>query len=98
MTSTKTRADGTFLFAWGERGTGDGQFTGAHSIAINNEGELFVCDEDRVQVFASDGAYLRSWTARGLPEDFHNSLGGVTVDPAGRVYVTIPPADRVRSH
>ena len=59
----KFSADGTFLFEWGERGTGAGQFDLPHGIARDNDGRLYVADRSnkRIQVFDADGRFLQQW-------------------------------------
>jgi DNA-binding beta-propeller fold protein YncE len=85
---------GRFLRAWGSKGNGDGQFLqpswpddgdGPVGIAVSASGEVFVTDHwnHRVQVFASDGVFLRKW---GQPAAL-NTPSGVALDAAGHVYV-----------
>jgi DNA-binding beta-propeller fold protein YncE len=56
----KFRADGTFVTAWGERGTAPGQFDGPHGLAFDSQGRLFVADRsnNRIQIFDQDGRFL----------------------------------------
>ena len=58
----KFAADGTYLFSWGEPGTGPGQFALPHGVWIDRRGRVLVCDRenDRVQVFDQDGKSCRS--------------------------------------
>jgi hypothetical protein len=55
--------DGKFVNAWGELGSGPGQFSIPHSIAVDSKGQLYVADRNnvRVQVFDSKGKYLTEW-------------------------------------
>ena len=65
--------DGNWVKAWGEHGTGPGQFSTPHSIAADNDGNIYVADRDnwRVQVFDTDGQYLREFTVNYIfPEDY----------------------------
>lgn len=57
----KTDKDGNWIKSWGEPGTGPGQFNTPHSIAIDAEGHVYVADRGngRIQVFDTDGKYLR---------------------------------------
>ncbi|XP_077994390.1 E3 ubiquitin-protein ligase TRIM45-like [Glandiceps talaboti] len=52
--------NGELIDTFGTKGTNDGQFGYPHAIAINKEGEVFVCDKgnNRVQVFDADGHFL----------------------------------------
>ncbi|MHB8898641.1 MAG: peptidyl-alpha-hydroxyglycine alpha-amidating lyase family protein [Thermoguttaceae bacterium] len=54
---------GNFVKAWGQRGTGPGQFSLVHSIALDSKGNVYVADRNnaRVQVFDPDGKFLDQW-------------------------------------
>ncbi len=56
-------ADGKLLRSWGEPGTGPGQFMLPHGIGISPDRRLFVADRenDRIQIFRTDGSYLGEW-------------------------------------
>lgn len=56
-------ANGKYLNEWGDLGSGPGQFSIAHSIAIDSKGRLFVADRNnaRIQVFDSKGKYIEEW-------------------------------------
>lgn len=105
--------DGTFLRSWGSKGTAPGQFhdpkaldgtgPGPEGIAVDRNGVVYVTDpwNHRVQVFASDGRYLREW--RHLPgpcgqfntpdaiarckRSYLDAPTGIAVDRNGRVFV-----------
>ena len=65
--------DGNWVKAWGEYGTEPGQFSTPHSIAADNDGNIYVSDRDnwRVQVFDTDGRYLREFTVNYIfPKDY----------------------------
>jgi len=65
----KFSKDGTFIKAWGTKGTGPGQFDGPHCIAMDSRGRLFVCDRsnNRIQIFDQDGNFLDQWKQFGRP-------------------------------
>ena len=58
---------GSFLTQWGGHGKEPGQFEVAHSIAIDADGALWVADweNQRIQVFDTNGKYLREMKYRG---------------------------------
>jgi DNA-binding beta-propeller fold protein YncE len=60
-------ADGTYLGEWGTPGTGQSQFHFIHSVAVDSQGRVYVSDREnnRVQIFDKDGAFLREWTHLG---------------------------------
>ncbi len=59
----KFSKDGKFLFAWGKKGTGEGEFNTPHAIRLDSKGNLFVGDRenDRVQVFDQNGKFIRTF-------------------------------------
>jgi len=56
--------NGDWVKSWGEPGTGPGQFRLPHSIAIDSEDNIYVGDRSnaRIQVFDTDGNYLREFS------------------------------------
>jgi DNA-binding beta-propeller fold protein YncE len=65
----KFNAEGKLLKDWGERGTDIGQFHTPHSIVIDAKGTVYVADREnrRIQVFDSDGTFLKVWSNVGAP-------------------------------
>jgi DNA-binding beta-propeller fold protein YncE len=63
----KYDANGDWVKSWGERGTGPGQFRLPHAIAVDNQDRIYVGDRSnrRIQVFDSDGTFLRMFTING---------------------------------
>ena len=57
----KVDKDGNWIKTWGEPGAGPGQFNTPHSIAIDDADNVYVADRGngRIQVFDTDGKYLR---------------------------------------
>jgi peptidylamidoglycolate lyase len=75
----KFSADGRYLFEWGRRGTGPGQFDVPHSVELDSTGRVYVADRGnaRVQIFDAMGKYLseikgadygRPWAVRIGPD------------------------------
>ena len=60
---------GTFVKEWGGKGTGPGQLSEPHTIAIDSRGRLFVGDREnnRIQIFDQDGKFLDEWRQFGRP-------------------------------
>jgi DNA-binding beta-propeller fold protein YncE len=58
-----------YLGQWGSEGEGEGQFVLPHAITADDEGLVYVADRTkwRVQIFSSDGEFLRQWTHIGKP-------------------------------
>jgi DNA-binding beta-propeller fold protein YncE len=61
--------NGNFIKSWGGNGTEPGKFEVAHGIAIDAIGELWVADREnqRIQIFDQDGAFVKMVKFAGLP-------------------------------
>ena len=57
----KFTQDGKFIKEWGTKGTGRGELSEPHTIAIDSRGRLFVGDREnnRIQIFDQDGTVPR---------------------------------------
>jgi hypothetical protein len=60
---SKWSPSGELIRTFGTWGYGDGQFRGAHSLAMDSQGRLFVADRGnrRIQIFDQDGNHLDTW-------------------------------------
>jgi DNA-binding beta-propeller fold protein YncE len=60
---SKFAPDGKFIKSFGSYGYGPGQFRGAHALAFDSKGRLFVADRGnrRIQIFDQDGKHLDTW-------------------------------------
>lgn len=85
-------AAGEWLQTWGRPGSGPGEFTTPHAIWIDDENRVLVADREnnRVQLFTRDGAFLDTWGDFYHPMDIYG-------DAAGAIYVTdqIPRLSRL---
>jgi DNA-binding beta-propeller fold protein YncE len=63
----KLDPQGKFLMQWGKKGKDSGQFSTAHSLAIDAQDRIYVGDRgnQRVQVFDSSGQHLADWSGFG---------------------------------
>lgn len=79
-------ADGELAASWGEPGTGPGAFMCPHWVHVTAAGEVVVADRenDRLQVFTPDGAFVREHTQVQRPT-------AVVDDPQGRWWVSELP-------
>jgi sugar lactone lactonase YvrE len=64
---------GTFIRAWGKKGSGPGEFDAPHSLAMDSRGRLFVADRgnSRIQIFDQDGKFLEAWKQFGRPSGLY---------------------------
>jgi len=79
---------GTFITAWGDSGSGDGQFDVPRGVAVDSSGSVYVVDtgNHRIQKFDSEG-YDTQWGTQGAGDGQFSSPSGVAVDGSGNVYV-----------
>jgi DNA-binding beta-propeller fold protein YncE len=70
--------DGKLVTSWGTPGHAEGQFHLPHSIAIDDDGKLYVADRAnrRIQIFTPEGAFLGQWTGMGGPNDITRGPNG----------------------
>jgi hypothetical protein len=63
--------EGEWRTSFGELGQDPGEFMTPHSIIVDRENRLVVCDRenDRVQVFGRDGRWLAEWCGLCRPMD-----------------------------
>jgi DNA-binding beta-propeller fold protein YncE len=86
----KFSPDGQVLASWGSEGSGDGQFKGLSSVAVDPmNNKLYVADplNSRIQVFDLNGKFLTKWS---IPE-WGQTLGleDLAIDPQrGRLYAS----------
>ncbi len=59
----KFSKEGNYLFEWGKKGTGHGQFNIPHCISLDSHGNVFVADREnnRIQEFDMNGSFLKEW-------------------------------------
>ena len=88
----KFASDGTFIKSWGKTGYGPGEFRALHTIAIDNEGRVFVGDRSnsRTQIFTQDGEHLATWTQFGRPS-------GLSFDEHGNIFVADSESDNIEN-
>jgi DNA-binding beta-propeller fold protein YncE len=61
--------NGKFLLTWGKLGSGPGEFSAPHGLAMDKEGRLYVADRNnnRIQIFDQQGKFLGEWRQFGRP-------------------------------
>src|SRR5436309_12927556 len=86
----KFNPDGQVLASWGSEGSGDGQFKGLSSVAVDStSNKVYIADplNSRIQVFDSNGKFLTKWS---IPE-WGQTLGfeDLAIDSQrGRLYAS----------
>jgi len=73
----KFSPSGKFLFDWGHKGQGPGEFDLPHSVAVDAQGLVYVADRtnSRIQVFDSNGKFLKMWKSPELGRPWSLTIG-----------------------
>jgi sugar lactone lactonase YvrE len=76
--------DGNWVKQWGTKGTAPGQFNLPHAIAVDNNDNVYVGDRSnrRIQVFDTEGKFLRQFTIDVPPDPKTRAVNGNT--PTGQ--------------
>ena len=99
---------GRFVRAWGKLGTGPGEFSQPHSIALDSKGRVYVADRNnsRIQIFDLKGKFLAAWRNIVTPwhlvvtkdDDIYVCGSSPTLwsqIPATQTALATPPKDQV---
>jgi len=80
----KYSADGKFLFQWGTKGTGPGQFDLVHGVVLGRDRKVYVSDRSngRIQVFDATGHFLTQWSDPAIGRPY-----AVALSADGRIFV-----------
>ena len=80
---------GEFIFKFGRRGSGPGEFNFPTHISVDGQRRIYVTDSlnCRVQVFDADGHFLRAFGSAGDGPGSFSRPKGVAVDGDGHIYV-----------
>src|SRR5579863_6596381 len=72
--------NGDWVKSWGEPGTGPGQFRLPHAIVADRDNNLYVADRTnrRIQVFDTEGKFLRMFTIDVPPDPKTRAVNGPT--------------------
>jgi len=72
--------------SWGEPGNGPGEFRIPHALTVDEAGRVLVCDRenDRIQVFDSDGRHVETWSGLQRPNAIQQGEDGLLYVAEGR--------------
>ena len=77
------------VLSFGKQGSGDGMFKRPMGVAVGAEDEMVVadCDNHRVQVFDSNGTFLRSFGRKGENDGEFNYPAGIAINKDRQIFV-----------
>ncbi|XP_022794166.1 E3 ubiquitin-protein ligase TRIM71-like [Stylophora pistillata] len=77
------------VLCFGQQGSSPGTFSGPRGVAVNEQDEIAVTEvnNNRVQVFSSDGTYLRSIGSKGNMQGKFNCPAGIAFDKNNNIIV-----------
>lgn len=90
--------DRRFVRAWGDFGTGDGQFVRPIDVEVDAEGNVYVIDGARndIQKFDAEGRFLLRFGGRGAADGQVNGVSWGTLDAAGNLWLADSGNDRIQ--
>src|SRR5918995_3410241 len=95
----KFSGNGTLISSWGQKGNGDGEFLHPHGLAIDSVGNLYVTDEERldVQKFDKNGRFLTKWGSEGSGKgQFTRRIEDINIDSSDNAYVVDVGNNRIQ--
>ena len=97
--------NGKFIRAWGKLGTGQGEFSLPHSIAVDSQDRVYVGERNnaRIQIFDRNGKHLAEWRNLicpwGLTMTSSDELWACGASPMGwrpeDSFLSCPPKDQL---
>ena len=86
------------VLSFGKEGSGDGMFTFPYGVAVSDGDEIVVADSNnhRVQVFDSNGTFLRSFGHKGENVGEFNRPFGIATDKDRKIFVADKDNHRVQ--
>ncbi len=84
--------NGDWVTSWGEKGTGPGQFRTPHAIVVDRNNNIYVADRTnrRIQIFDTEGRFLRMFTIDVPPPSGTRAVNGTT--PTGQALAAVSGA------
>lgn len=81
----KFTKEGRYIFQWGRKGNGIGEFNIPHAVDLDSYGNVYVADREnhRVQKFDSNGKFLKEWK-NSVPIQVYS----MAVDRSDKIFAT----------
>ena len=86
------------VFSFGQRGSAAGMLDSPWGVAVNERNEIAVTDNgnNRIQIFSTDGTYLRLFGKEGYKQGEFNYPAGIVFDKNGHIIVVDGDNHRVQ--
>ena len=86
------------VLSFGKEGLDDGMFRSPRGVAVSNRNEIAVADQinHRVQIFNSNGDFIRSFGRRGSNQGEFKRPFGIAFDKDGKIFVADIDSHRVQ--
>ena len=81
-----------YIREFGSYGEGDGEFIWPNSIALDDQGNVYISDEwlNRISIFDKDGKFLSKWGKAGSGDGELNRPSGLAIRRRHPVCVRYP--------
>ena len=78
------------VLSFGKKGSGDGMFKDPMGVAVSDRDEILVADNEnhRVQVFDSNGTFLRCFGCKGKNTGEFNRPFGIAIDKGRNIFIS----------
>lgn len=88
----------SYSSAFGESGSGTGQFNHPAGVAVDSKGNLWVVDKanSRIEQFTEGGGSPKAFSSLGSTGGKLSSPSGIVIDPSGNIWVTDTGNTRVQ--
>ena len=93
----KYSATGDFLLSWGHKGEDDGEFDDPRVIEVGPDGNVYVANNNKIQIFDEDGEFIDSFGSAGSdPGQFGWNVPSIAFDNSGSLLVLDAANTRVQ--
>ncbi len=91
-------SNGNFIFKFGAKGSGDGEFMGPLDIELDNSGNIYVADSanHRIQKFDSNGNFIFKFGSNGTGDGEFMFPADIALDSSGNIYVADANNNRIQ--
>ena len=94
----KLTSSGKFLYKFGQKGLGQGQFNWPIAVIIDSNNKLIISDRHnyRIQIFNENGGWLLTIDGKGSGNHSFQHPCGLALDPQGNIHVAALGSDTIK--